>query len=177
MESEVLVVTDFQARNPLLNKLEQRREKRKPNLKSDFQKEMLDVDSVHWDAKLLPCLNVWNSKEECLPVFITFGGKEEFFAVSSTPYDWNLNDKVQIMRCETVASNTEHLNEAYIFETKVRERCSLLFTIILIKWYQKFTESQDLSLFKVFLNNWKNLFRLTFKQTPNSEKIFWWGRN
>ncbi|GBM63509.1 hypothetical protein AVEN_73789-1 [Araneus ventricosus] len=47
----------------------------------DFQKEVLDVVTLHWDGKLLPALSARKSKEECLPVVISYGLKEQLIAV------------------------------------------------------------------------------------------------
>lgn len=80
--------------------------------------------TVHWDMKLLPGFDVRSSKEERLPIFISVGEKEQLLAVpklessscqdqanavSTGLYDWNLEDKVQIMCCGTTASNTGRL--------------------------------------------------------------------
>ncbi|KAK2579435.1 hypothetical protein KPH14_002647 [Odynerus spinipes] len=81
---------------------------------------VVEVVTVHWDGKLLPALNVRNSKEERLPIAITFenkkqliaapkldnpSGKEQAQAVWSAIDNWNLEDKVQTLCCDTTASN------------------------------------------------------------------------
>lgn len=43
---------------------------------------MHNVVTVHWDGKLLPSLDVRSSKEERLPIIISFKEKEHLLAVS-----------------------------------------------------------------------------------------------
>ena len=90
---------------------------------------MPDVITVHWDGKLLPGSDIRSAKEERHPVLISFEEKELLLAVPKLDgssekaqakavlaalHDWNLDDQVQIMCCDTTASNTGHLNGACI---------------------------------------------------------------
>ncbi|GBM39087.1 hypothetical protein AVEN_22399-1 [Araneus ventricosus] len=49
----------------------EKRKERVENIKSDFQNEILDIVSLHWDGKLLPALSARKSKEERLPIVIS----------------------------------------------------------------------------------------------------------
>ncbi|GBP26675.1 hypothetical protein EVAR_23445_1 [Eumeta japonica] len=104
----------------------QSRKDRVESIKSDFQNNMLET--VHWDAKLLPDLDVKSSKEERPLILISFGeneqlltvrkresssGQDQAKAVLNALYDWNLDDKVQIMGCDTTVSNTGRLKGAF----------------------------------------------------------------
>lgn len=51
------------------------------SVKSDFQNNVPEIVTVHWDSKLLPGLDVRSSKEERLPILISFGEKEQLLAV------------------------------------------------------------------------------------------------
>ncbi|GBO44033.1 hypothetical protein AVEN_162617-1 [Araneus ventricosus] len=99
----------------------EKRKERAKNIKIDFQKEVLNVVTLHWDGKLLPALCAQKSKEECLPIAISYGlkeqliavprlnnstGKEQAQAVWKVILDWNLEEKVQILSCDTTASNS-----------------------------------------------------------------------
>ncbi|GBM42866.1 hypothetical protein AVEN_83402-1 [Araneus ventricosus] len=50
-------------------------------MKIDFQNEVQDVVTVHWDGKLLPALSARKSKEERLPIVISYGLKKQLIAV------------------------------------------------------------------------------------------------
>ena len=105
------------------------RKDRAGSIKSDFQNNVPEVVTVHWDGKLLPALDVRTSKEERLPIIISYGeeeqllavpkldnssSKEQAKAVSNALHDWYLDDKVQILCCDTTASNTGRLNGACV---------------------------------------------------------------
>ncbi|GBL79739.1 hypothetical protein AVEN_18260-1 [Araneus ventricosus] len=56
-----------------------RTEKRKEsveNIKIDFQNEVPDVVTLHWDGKLLPAFSARKAKEERLPIVISYGLKK-----------------------------------------------------------------------------------------------------
>ncbi|GBM62813.1 hypothetical protein AVEN_19800-1 [Araneus ventricosus] len=54
---------------------------RSENIKIDFQKEVPDVVTLQWDDKLLPALSARKSKEEHLPIVISYGLKKQLIAV------------------------------------------------------------------------------------------------
>ena len=98
---------------------------RAKDIKTDFQDRVPDVITVHFDGKLLPGLDVRSPKEERLPVLISFeekelllvvpkldssSGKAQAKAILDALHDYDLDDQVQIMCCDTTASNTGHLN-------------------------------------------------------------------
>ncbi|GBN08973.1 hypothetical protein AVEN_163244-1 [Araneus ventricosus] len=61
-----------------------RKEKRKEsakNIKIDFQNEVPDVVTLHWDGKLLPALSARKTKEERLPIVISYGLKKQLIVV------------------------------------------------------------------------------------------------
>ncbi|GBO23972.1 hypothetical protein AVEN_238350-1 [Araneus ventricosus] len=61
-----------------------RTEKRKElaeNIKIDFQNQVPDVVTLHWDDKLLPALSARKSKEERLLIVISYGLKKQLIAV------------------------------------------------------------------------------------------------
>ncbi|GBO42428.1 hypothetical protein AVEN_241147-1 [Araneus ventricosus] len=105
----------------------EKRKERAENIKIDFQNEVQDVVTLHSDGKLFPALSARKSKEERLPIIISYGLKEQLIAVprldTSTGkeqtqafwkaiLDWNLEDKVQILCCDNTASNTGRFNGA-----------------------------------------------------------------
>lgn len=161
----------------------QMRKERAESIKTDFQNNVPEIVTIHWDGKLLPGLNVTGTKEERLPILISFGEKDQLLAVpkldSSTGKDqaeavfnalsdWNLNDKVQIMCCDTTASNTGRLNGACVLLEQKLERELLLFACrhhmyeLVLKCVfeskiQQITSSPDIPLFKKFRDNWKNI--------------------
>lgn len=59
----------------------EKRKERAENIKIDFQNEVPDVVTLHWDGKLLPALSARKSKEERLPIVISYGLKEQLIAV------------------------------------------------------------------------------------------------
>ncbi|GBO39712.1 hypothetical protein AVEN_110340-1 [Araneus ventricosus] len=54
---------------------------RAENIKIDFQNEVPDVVTLHRDGKLLPALSARKSKEERLPIVISYGLKKQLIAV------------------------------------------------------------------------------------------------
>ncbi|GBM69638.1 hypothetical protein AVEN_106663-1 [Araneus ventricosus] len=59
----------------------EKRKERAENIKIDFQNEAPDVVTLHWDGKLLPALSDRKSKEERLPIVISYGLKKQLIAV------------------------------------------------------------------------------------------------
>lgn len=159
------------------------RKNRAESIKSDFQNNMPEVVTIHWDGKLLPGLDVRSSKEERLPILISFEEKEQLLAVpkiDSTSgkdqakailnalYEWNLNDKVEIMCCDTTASNTGRLNGACVLlEQKLGKELLLfacrhhVYELVLKSVFEskihQVTSSPDIPLFKKLRENWKNI--------------------
>ncbi|GBM27511.1 hypothetical protein AVEN_157210-1 [Araneus ventricosus] len=54
----------------------EKRKERAENIKIDFQNQVPDVVTLHWDDKLLPALSARKSKEERLPIVISYGLKK-----------------------------------------------------------------------------------------------------
>lgn len=159
------------------------RKSRAEAIKSDFQNNVPDLVTVHWDGKLLPGLNVRSSKEERLPIIASFddrdqllavpklessSGKHQAKAVSTALFDWNLHDKVQIMCCDTTASNTGRFNGACAILEQTLGRELLLFAcrhhvyeLVLKAVFEtkikQITSSPDIPMFKKFRENWKNI--------------------
>ncbi|GBO14111.1 hypothetical protein AVEN_195948-1, partial [Araneus ventricosus] len=59
----------------------EKRKERAENIKIDFQNEVPDVVTLHWDGKLLPALSARKSNEEHLPIVISYGLKKQLIAV------------------------------------------------------------------------------------------------
>ncbi|GBN67709.1 hypothetical protein AVEN_134086-1 [Araneus ventricosus] len=59
----------------------EKRKERAVNIKIDFQNEVPDVVTLHWDDKLLPAFSARKSKEERLPIVISYGLKKQLIAV------------------------------------------------------------------------------------------------
>ena len=82
-------------------------------------------------------------------------------------HDWNLDDQVQIMCCDTTASNTGRLSGACVLLEQRLERQLLLFACrhiyeLLLKSVfeakiQQVTNNPDIPLFKRFRDNWSNI--------------------
>ena len=79
----------------------------------------LDVRSPQ---ERLPVL-IFEEKEQLLAVpKLDSSGKAQAKAVLDALHDWNLNDKAQIMCCDTTASNTGRLNGACVLLEQRLER-------------------------------------------------------
>ena len=89
-------------------------------------------------------------------------------AVFDALHDWNLDDQVQIMFCDTTASNTGHLNGACVLLEQRLERELLLFACLRLIYelvlrsvfeakIEQVTNSPDIPLSKQFKDNWSNL--------------------
>jgi len=132
---------------------------------------------------LLPALNARNCKEERLPIVISFKNKEQLIAVPKLDgstgreqaqavwnaiIDWDFEEKVQILCCDTTASNTGRLNGACILPEQKLDRELLIFAcrhhiyeLVLKSVFEikisQVTTSPDIPLFKKFRENWKNV--------------------
>lgn len=161
----------------------EKRKQRAEAIKLNFQNDVPDTVIVHWDGKLLPALDVRKCKEERLPIVITYDNKEQLIAVpkldSSTGseqaqavwnaiVDWNLEDKVQILCCDTTASNTGRFNGACVLLEQKLNREMLIFAcrhhiyeLVLKAVFESkisnITTCPDIPLFKNFRANWKNI--------------------
>ena len=142
---------------------------------------MPDVITIHWDGKLLPGLDVRSSKEERLPVLISFEEKELLLAVPKLDsssgkgkakaildvlHFWNLDDQVQIMCCDTTASNTGCLNRACVLLEQRLETelllfpCHHIYELVLKSVLEakiQVTNSPNIPIFKKFRDNWSNI--------------------
>ena len=157
-------------------------EARAKDIKTDFQDCVPDVIIVYWDDKLLPGLDFRSAKEERLLVLIfeekelllavpkldSSSGNAQAKAVLDALHDWNLDDQVQIMCCDTTASNTGRLNGDCVLLEQRLERELLLFAcrhhiyeLVLKSVFeaniQQVTNSPDIPLFIKFRDNWSNI--------------------
>ncbi|GBP22430.1 hypothetical protein EVAR_78606_1 [Eumeta japonica] len=152
-------------------------------IKIDFQNVVPEVVTVHWDGKLLPALNARKSKEERLPIVISYKnqkqliavprlesstGSEQAQAVRKTIVDWNLADKVQIFCCDTTTLNTGRINGACVLlEQKLNGEMLIfacrhrVYELVLKGVFEakinQVTTSPDIPLFNKFRKNWKSI--------------------
>ncbi|CAH1101153.1 unnamed protein product [Psylliodes chrysocephalus] len=141
------------------------------------------TESIKSDGKLLPELDVRSFKEERLPILISFGEKEQLLAVPKLEslsgqdqakavlnafYDWNVDEKVQIMCCDTTVFNTGRLKGACVLlEQKsdrelVRFACrhhvyELVLKCVLEAKIHQITSSSDIKMLTKFRYNWKTI--------------------
>ncbi|GBN83915.1 hypothetical protein AVEN_34148-1 [Araneus ventricosus] len=59
----------------------EKQKERSENIKISFQNEVPDVVTLHWDGKLLPALSARKSKEQRLPIVISYGLNKQLIAV------------------------------------------------------------------------------------------------
>lgn len=161
----------------------EKRKERAEAIKVNFQNEVPDTVTVHWDGKLLPALNVRKAKEERLPIVISYGNKEQLIAVPKLDsssgseqaeavwnaiIDWNLQDKVQILCCDTTASNTGRINGACVLLEQKLNRDMVVFAcrhhvyeLVLKSVFEakisQVTTNPDIPLFKKFREKWSNI--------------------
>lgn len=178
----VLETLDLSCDNYVINKssIQRRRTEIRrvivESIKSNFQNNEPEVVTVHWDGKLLPCLDMRSPKEESIIIISldSSSGKNQASAVSSGLDDWNLNDKVKIMCCDTTASNTGRLNRTcMLLEQKLEKElilfacrhhvCELVLKSAFEAKIQQVTHTLDILLFKNFRENWQNINSSTFK--------------
>ncbi|GBP33318.1 hypothetical protein EVAR_30906_1 [Eumeta japonica] len=79
--------------------------------------------------KNLPIIATLDNREQLLavPKLESSSGKHQAKAVSTAHFDWSLHDKVQIMWCDTTASNAGRFNRACTFLGRTFEKELLLF--------------------------------------------------
>lgn len=160
-----------------------KRRERAEAMKDLFKNMPPEFVTVHWDGKLLPALNVRDSKEERLPIVITYGdcekiiavpklknssGKEQALAVHNGLVDWNVEDKVQFLCFDTTASNTGRFNGACVLlEQKMNRELFYLpcrhhiYELVLRSVFEakicQSVNSPNIPLFEQFKENWKNI--------------------
>ncbi|GBO20908.1 hypothetical protein AVEN_150644-1 [Araneus ventricosus] len=156
---------------------------RAENIKIDFQNKVPDVVTLRSYGKLLLALNARTSTKERLPIIISYRLKEQLIAVSrldnSTSkeqtrafwkaiLDWNLENKVHILCCDTTASNTGSFNGAcaLLEQTFYREMLffacrrhvyELVLKAVFDVNIKQVTTSPDIPLFIKPKDNWKNI--------------------
>lgn len=121
---------------------EQFRKKQAENIKYLFTEKNPTFVTVHWDGKLVPALNVRDSRTERLPIIITYENQEQLIGVPALPNSsgkeqsravwnaikmWGLDEKVQILCCDTTASNTGRFSGAVTLLEQLAGREMLLF--------------------------------------------------
>ncbi|KAG8179351.1 hypothetical protein JTE90_007623 [Oedothorax gibbosus] len=157
------------------------RKERARGIELDFKSNVPEIVTLHWDSKLLPALNAKETKEERLPIVITYEDKEQLISVPKldkatrkaqaqalwdTITEWNLEDKVQILCCDTTPSNTGYISGACVLLEQKLERETLLFACrhhiyeLVLKGVfdakiPQSTTSPDIPLFQAFKENWK----------------------
>lgn len=134
--------------------------------------------TVYWDGKLLPALDSRKSKEERLPMVISYNKKEQLIAVprleSSSESeqaqavwnalrDWDLEDKVQILCCDTTSSNTGRIGACVLLEQKLNREILIfpcrhhVYELVLKSVFEvkisQLTTSPDIPLFKKLRDN------------------------
>lgn len=160
-----------------------KRRERAEAIKDIFKNMPPAFVTVHWDGKLLPALNVRDSKEERLPIVISYGdcekiiavpklnnstGKEQALAVHNALVDWNIEDKVQFLCFDTTASNTGRFNGACVLlEQKLNRELFYLpcrhhiYELVLRSVFEakisQTVNSPNIPLFQQFKENWKNI--------------------
>ncbi|CAH0560540.1 unnamed protein product [Brassicogethes aeneus] len=143
MEALGLTIDEFAINKSSIQRIRtQIRKERAEMIKNDFQNNIPEIVTIHWDGKLLPAVDVRSSKEERLPIVISYenkeqllavpkldssSGKEQALAVFKALHDWDLSDNVQIMSCDTTASNTGRFNGACTLLEQKLEKELLLF--------------------------------------------------
>ncbi|GBN52774.1 hypothetical protein AVEN_124348-1 [Araneus ventricosus] len=75
-------IDEFPIRKSSIQRIRtEKRKERVENIKIDFQNEVPDVVTLHWDGKRLPALSARKSKEERLPIVISYGLKKQLISV------------------------------------------------------------------------------------------------
>ena len=102
-----------------------------------------------------------------MPKLGSSSGKAQANAILDALHDWNPDDQVQIMCCDSTASNTGRLNGACILLAQRLERELLLFAcrhhiyeLVLKSVFEakiQVTNSPDIPLLKKFRDNWSNI--------------------
>jgi hypothetical protein len=101
IEALGLDTDDFPVNKSIIQRVRTKlRQERAVFIKRDFQNEIpkVRIVTVHWDGKMLPEINVKNSKEERLPILVSFGMKEQLLAV---PKLESSMAKIRLMRSST----------------------------------------------------------------------------
>lgn len=117
----------------------------------------------------LPIVISYGNKEQLIsvPRLESSSGKEQTQAVWNAIVDWNLEDKVQILCCDSTASNTGRINGACVLEQKLNREVLIfacrhhVYELVLKNMFEvkisHVTKSPDIPLFKKFRDSWKNV--------------------
>lgn len=106
-------------------------------------------------------------------------GKEQAQAIWKAITDWNLEERVQIICCDTTASNTGRINGACVLLEQKLDRELLVFAcrhhvfeLVLKSVFEakipNVSTSPDITLFKSFKDNWKTV---NPNQVQSGEKL------
>lgn len=175
------------SRTTLQRSRQRMRKERAEKLKVSFKESDLLAPIIHWDGKLLPSLTGMKNVDR-LAVLVTSGeveqllgvpplehstGKEQALAVYETLIDWNLENRIIGLCCDTTASNVGYLNGAASILQQQLERDILyfpcrhhIFEIVLRSVFDvKMPSSSgpDVALFKRFKEYWPKIDQTNFK--------------
>ncbi|KAG8234501.1 hypothetical protein J437_LFUL014644 [Ladona fulva] len=116
------------------------------SIKANFQNEVPDVVTVHWDGKLLPALDAPRSNEEHLPIVILYVNKEQRIAVPS------LESSSGSRQAQAV------WNKISLF---LRQAKSFVYELVLKSVFKvkisQVATNPSIPLFKKFRDNWKSV--------------------
>ncbi|GBL94116.1 hypothetical protein AVEN_185068-1 [Araneus ventricosus] len=115
-------IDEFPISNSLIQRIRtEKKEGTRENIKIDFQNKVPDPSDLTFGWQTVAYFECSKIERNRLPIVISYGLKEQLIAVprldNSTGneqaqafwkaiLDWNLEDKVQILCCDTTASNT-----------------------------------------------------------------------
>ncbi|KAG8223811.1 hypothetical protein J437_LFUL003697 [Ladona fulva] len=149
----------------------EKRKERAEAIKANFQNDVPEVVTIHWDGKLLPALNAPKSKEERLPIVIvcvnqliprleSSSGIRQMQAVWNAIVDYNLEDKLQIhaIPMVPVCFLNRNLKEICLL---LQQAKSFVYELVLKSVFEvkisHVTTDPDIPLFKKFQDTWKSV--------------------
>ncbi|CAH1647379.1 unnamed protein product [Spodoptera littoralis] len=146
--------------------LQRQREPGRPGHLAGVDKKLADKE----EKSRLRNIEEQNHKEQLIavPKLDNSTGSEQAEAIRNAVTDWNLEDKVQILCCDTTASNTGRINGACVLLEQKFNREMLIFgcrhhiyELVLKGVFEdkisQVTNNPDIPLFKKFRDNWKNI--------------------
>lgn len=133
----------------------------------------------------MPVIASFDDREQlfAVPILESSSGKHQVKAFSTALFDWNLHEKVQIMCCDTTASNTGRFNGACAILEQILGRELLLFAFrhhvyelvlkaIFETKIEQMTSSPDIPMFRKFRAKWKNIDPQTICFTTADRRKF-----
>lgn len=154
-------------------------------IRETFKNKEIKAVTVHWDGKMLPSLMgrehidrlpavvSFNGTEQLLPAITSGTGRQQARAVFDLLKEWDLDEKVEALCCDTTASNTGRIQGACVLLEQTLNKDLLyypcrhhIFEILLRSVFDakiSISSGPSVKIFHRFRDTWTKIDKSNFK--------------